>query len=129
MRASAGAGAGRRAHREADQDVDAQRQQDARGHRRSRVRAQTGQAARPQEGSHRSRTAQTCHESPIGVAQPVVGGARDERRADLRQVDACARQGRTEPRQQEQGRGGDAVAHAQGAIDELGGQAHEGQDE
>ena len=129
VRTAPDGGAGRRAHREADQDVQPQCQQEARGHGRGRLGAQMRQDHRAQERARRSREAQARHESPVGVAQPVVGRARDECRADLGQVDARARQGGADPDQQEQRGGGDAVAHAEGAIDELGGQAHKGQDE
>ena len=67
--------------------------------------------------------------APVDVAELVVGEARDERGADLGEVDRGGRGRGRDAGGEEQRRGGDAVRHAEGAVDELGEEAHEPEDE
>ncbi|OLL73165.1 Cell division protein FtsI [Peptidoglycan synthetase] [Pseudonocardia sp. Ae168_Ps1] len=117
----------RRPHREPQQDVDAQREQDA-GHVRRRVLGgQRRQGRRAEEGADRAGHAQLQDELPVHVAEAPVRGAGRQRRPHLGEVDRGTCGGRVDAGHEQEAGGGDAVGHAQGAVDELGEQSDDGE--
>ena len=84
---------------------------------------------RAEERADRAGHAEAEHELPVDVAEAPVRRARDQRGADLGQVHGRAGGGRADAGQQEQRRRRDAVGHAEGAVDELGAEAHESEDD
>ena len=63
---------------------------------------------------------------PVDVAELPVRGAGDQRGADLGEVDGGRGGSGVGADGQQQGRGGDAVGHAEAAVDELGEEADQG---
>ncbi len=59
----------------------------------------------------------------------MVGEAGDRRRADLGEVHRRGRRGGRDAGAEQQGRRGDPVGHAERAVDELGDQPDEAEDE
>ena len=125
----AGAGLEGRATAAEDQEavdhVEAQRQQQARDPRLGVVGREAGEERRAGVGADEARDREDRDGLPVDVAELVVGEPGDQRGADLGEVDGGRGGGRRDAGGEEQRRGGDAVRHAEGAVDQLGDEPHE----
>ena len=88
-----------------------------------------GQERRAGEGAGEPGDGEDADRPPVHVSELVVGHARDQRGADLGEVDGGRRGGGCHPGRQEQGRRRDAVRHAERTVDELGHQADESEND
>ena len=127
MRGAPATRASGRAQGEAPQNIGPQQDQQARRHRGRRAGRQVRQDRGAAEGPHRTGKPQPDHQAGVGVAQPPVGGTRGQGRADLSQVHRGRGQCRAQSGQKQQGGRGHAVPHPEGAVDQLSGQADEGE--
>jgi hypothetical protein len=79
------------------------------------------------ERPHRPGHGDGAHHPPVDVAERVVGDARGRGGAELGELHHRRGQRRVGAEHQQQRGGGDAVRHAEAAVDELGGDADEGE--
>ena len=77
-------------------------------------------SGRAEEGADEAGHGEDRDGAPVDVAELVVRGAGDQRGADLGEVDRGRGGGRRDAGGEQQGRGRDAVGHAERAVDELG---------
>lgn len=111
---------------ETQQDVEAEKQQDHGHDRGSRLGGQLRQDGGTQEGAHGTGDRDPPHHTPVDVAELPVRDTRYEGGPDLGEVHGGRRGGRVGADRQEQRRRGDAVGHAEAAVDELGGKTDQG---
>lgn len=115
---------------EPGEQIDAEREQEHGHQGLGQRRRQPGQDVGAGERAERARQAELGDNLPVDVAEPRVGEARRQGRADLGEVDGGRGRRRRGAEEEQQGGRGDAVGHAQAAVDQLGAEADEGdQDE
>ena len=112
---------------EPEGDERAERDQQDRDDGHGDVGVEVDQQRRAGEGTDEAGCGEYADGAPVGVAQRVVGDTGDQRGAELGEVDRGRGSGRGDPGRDEQRRGRDAVPHAERAVDELRGQADQGQ--
>ena len=107
---------------EADQQVDAEHEEDARHPGRGDLGGETTEQRGAEKGTDRAGQRDAPDGAPVDVAEPPVGGAGGEGGADLGQMHRGRGRRRRDADQQEQRRGRHPVRHAEGAVDELCGE-------
>ncbi len=114
---------------EAPQDEHAEPHQQQRHHGTSRLGGQVGQHRGSGKGTDGPGDPQTKHQPPVHIAQLHVRGTGGDIGAQLGQVDRGAGHGGRQPTGQQHRRRGDAVAHAERAVDQLSDEPGQGEND
>src|SRR5699024_1963228 len=115
---------------EAPHEVGADEGEDGGGDGGGGLRRQVGEHGRTGEGAHGAGDGEAADDLPVDVAETPVGDAGDEGGARFGGVDNGAGGRGAESGEHDEDRGGGgAETHAEAAVDELGGETREGDEQ